>query len=133
MKIASFAVAALLLACALPLHAQTRRDAPEPVCACASPNFKPLNDKARAVADYWAARRKYKIASNIAAAMALFSVATQDGGAMNNAQNTMSNAMAELAVALSKAMSLGGVKATGADVMAVEIILEKDADYTIAP
>ncbi len=140
MKITALSLAFLLSASALPLHAQvvaaptgtpSAPAKPEPSCPCESANFKPLNDKARAVAEYWAARRSYNIAGNIAGTAALFALLTHDGGLMNEAQNSLSKAGRELDAARSKALSLDGIKMTDGDDKTVELKLKKGVDYTL--
>lgn len=139
MKIIALALAVLMSASALPLHAQvvaappgtpSAPVKPEPSCPCDHGNFKPLNDKARAVADYWTARRNYKVAGTIAGTAALFALLARDGGLLNEAQNSLSKASRELDAARSKALSLDGIKVTDGDDKTVELKLKKGVDYT---
>jgi hypothetical protein len=142
MKYTRLALAGLMLASALPLHAQVQRaqagpatpvEKPEPKCVCDQASFKPLTEKARAVAAYWEARREYKSASTVAGIAALYAILAHDGGTMNEAQNTLSNAEQKLYPLRMKAEQLGGIKLTGGDDKTVEIKLEKGVDYTLAP
>jgi hypothetical protein len=140
MKITALALVILLAASTIPLQAQVVAPAPspsaapvkpEPTCPCDNANFKPLNEKARAVAEYWDARRQYKIASSISVTAALFALMARDGGLMNEAQNSLSNADSKLHAARSKAVSLEGIKLTDGDDKTVEIKLKKGVDYTL--
>jgi hypothetical protein len=142
MKKISLALAVLMLASSLPLRAQVvagsrAATVAEPVkeatCPCDQSNFKPLTDKARAVAEYWDARRRYKSASTVAGAVALFAIIARDGNAMNEAQNTLSAASTELHTARDKAVALDGIKVTDGDDKTVELKLQKGVDYTLTP
>jgi len=134
MKKTSLALAVLMLASSLPLRAQVTA-APEvvkaPSCPCDSSNFKPLNDKARAVAEYWDARRRYKSTSAVAGAVALFAIIAGNGGAMNEAQAALSEAEHTLHVARAKAVALDGIKVTDGDDKTVEVKLKEGVDYTL--
>ena len=138
------ALAVLLLAASLPLRAQNAPPTlppaagapvakPQAACPCDDYKFKPLNDKARAVAEYWVARRKYKSTSGVAGVVGLFAILAHHGGALQEAQNALTNAQSELAAARAKAESLGGIKTTGGDDKTVEIKLKKGVDYTLTP
>ncbi|MBI2387434.1 MAG: hypothetical protein HYV14_15705 [Elusimicrobia bacterium] len=139
MKITALAVALLTAASALPLRAQVNAapqpapvEKPKPSCPCDSSNFKPLTDKARAVEAYWDARRSYRSARTIAGTAALFAMFSRNGGLMNEAQNTLSDASSRLFSARAKAEQLGALKVTGDDLDgAIEIKLRKGVDYTL--
>lgn len=139
MKITAFAAAALVLACAFPLRAQVAAapqpapvEKPKPTCPCDSSNFKPLTEKARAVEAYWDARRSYRSARTIAGTAGLFAILTRNGGLMNEAQNTLSEAESKLFAARAKAEQFGALKVTGDDIDGtIEIKLQKGVDYTI--
>ena len=126
-----------MLASSLPAFAQVAAappaapEKPAVTCPCDQSNFKPLNDKARAVAAYWDARRKYKLSSSIAGTVAIFAILARSGGAMNEAQNSLSNARAELDAARSLAVKLDGIKVTDFDDKTVELKLKKGVDYTL--
>jgi hypothetical protein len=139
MKITALSLAFLLSASSFPLHAQVVASPPgtpsapvkpEPSCPCDHGNFKPLNDKARAVAEYWTARRNYNVAGTIGATAALFALLARDGGLLNEAQNSLAKAGRELDAARAKALSLDGIKVTDGDDKTVEIKLKKGVDYT---
>lgn len=142
MKTIALAVAFLAAASALPLRAQvvasptpgTAKPA-EPVkatCPCDSSNFKPLTDKPRAVEAYWDARRSYRSARTVATTAALFAYFSRNGGLMNEAQNTLSDASSKLHAARTKAEQLGALKVTGDDIDGtIEIKLQKGVDYTL--
>lgn len=139
MKTIALAVAFLTVASALPLRAQVNaapQPAPvekvKPTCPCDSSNFKPLTDKARAVEAYWDARRSYRSARTIAGTAGLFAILSRNGGLMNEAQNTLSDASSKLHSARAKAESLGALKVTGDDIDGtIEIKLQKGVDYTL--
>lgn len=139
MKTIALAVALLTVASALPLRAQVvaaPQPAPvekvKPTCPCDSSSFKPLTDKARAVEAYWDARRSYRSARTIAGTAALFAMFSRNGGLMNEAQNTLSDASSKLHVARTKAEILGALKVTGDDIDGtIEIKLQKGVDYTL--
>lgn len=136
MRYLSAALAAFLLFSALPSRAQVEANPeskPEPKCVCSAYNFKPLTEKAKAVAEYWDARREYKSASTVAGLAALFGVLARDGNALNAAQNTLDNAANKLSPLRMKAEQLGGIKLTNGDDKTVEIKLEKGVDYVLTP
>jgi len=139
MKTIALALAFLTVASALPLRAQVvavPQPAPvekvKPTCPCDSSNFKPLTEKARAVEAYWDARRSYRSARTIAGTAALFAYFSRNGGLMNEAQNTLSDASSKLHSARTKAEQLGALKVTGDDIDGtIEIKLQKGVDYTL--
>ncbi len=142
MKYTRLALAALLLSSALPLSAQVQAvpsgpekpvEKPEPKCVCDAYNFKPLTEKAKAVAAYWDARREYKSASTVAGIAALFGVLARDGNALNAAQDTLNKAENKLYPLRMRAEQLGGIKVTNGDDKTVEVKLEKGVDYTLTP
>ncbi len=145
MKYIHVALAGLLLSSALPLRAQVQAEPsgpsgpvkpaekPEPKCVCDQSSFKPLTEKAKAVAAYWEARREYNSASTVAGIATLFGVLARDGGALQAAQNTLDNAANKLYPLRMKAEQLGGIKLTNGDDKTVEIKLEKGVDYTLTP
>lgn len=142
MKYTRLALAGLLLASALPLRAQVVRaqagsstpvEKPEPRCVCDQSSFKPLTEKAKAVAEYWEARRYYKSASTVAGIAVLFAALDprSSGEALNAAQNTLNDAANKLYPLRMKAEQLGGIKLINGDDKTVEIKLEKGVDYTL--
>jgi hypothetical protein len=138
MKTTALLLAGLMLASALPLRAQVASGPvvpakPKATCVCSSPGFKPLNDKAAAVAEYWAARRKYKTASTMIGTFGFFAILARDVRAINDAQNALGSASAELQAARTKAENLDGIKTTNGDDETVEIKLVKGVDYTTTP
>lgn len=142
MNIIRLALVCLLGISVLPVHAQVIAQSagttvapvkPEPECPCDSSNFKPLNDKARAAAEYWDARRKYGVAKTISTTAALFAILARDGGLMNEAQNSLSKASSDLHAARTKAVSLEAIKVSGDDDKTVEILIKKGVDYTLTP
>lgn len=139
MKLIRLALSGLLLASTIPLHAQVVASPsapavkPEVSCPCDSSQFKPLNDKARSVAEYWSARRKYSVARTISTTAVLFALLSNDGGLINEAENSLSKSFAELHAARTKAVRLAGIKVINNDDSAVEILLEKGVDYTLTP
>ena len=142
MKTIALALVVATVFAGVPLHAQVARVAPAeaptlekraPTCPCDKDNFKPLNDKARAVAEYWAARRKYNVTSTIAGTAALFGLLAHDVGVLNDAENTLAKASAELSSARTKAINLDGIKVTDGDDKSVEIKLKIGVDYALTP
>lgn len=138
MKTTALLLAGLMLTSALPLRAQVAAtpqpapvEKPKPSCPCDRSNFKPLTDKARAVEAYWDARRKYNVASTFAGTVALFALIAKDRKTLYEAQEALNAASSELAVARAKALSLKGIKVVDGDDKTVELLLEKDVDYTL--
>jgi len=138
MNITRLVLAFLLTTASLPLRAQVSAspEAASPAkatCPCDDYRFKPLNDKARAVAEYWTARRKYKTTGGVASIFGLFGILARHQGAVQEASNALGEAQGELAVAREKAERLGGIKTTNGDDKTVEVKLIKGVDYTITP
>jgi hypothetical protein len=146
MKTIALLAAAFVAASASPLRAQVRAvpaappavpaapaQPPKVTCPCDDLNFKPLNDKARAVAEYWAARRKHKSASTVSGLFGLFGMIARDPRVLQEAQNALNEADREITAARMKAESLGGIKVPGGDDKVVQILIKKDVDYTLTP
>lgn len=140
MKIASLALAGLMLASAFPLRAQVAAEPagkqapakPAPSCPCDSSNFKPLTEKARAVEAYWDARRKTKIAAVVGGTGVLLSLLFRSQQGLQESTEAYDRARSEMFAAKAKAESLGALKVTGDDLDGtIEIKLEKGVDYTL--
>ncbi len=141
MKMIRLALTGLLLASPLPLLAQSApapadgaavARKPKPSCPCDRYDFKPLNDKASAVAEFWAARRKYRTAKNVIGAFGLFAMMGRDLRTLQEAQNALNEANGDYHAARMKAESLGGVKVTlDGDEETIEILLVAGVDYEL--
>lgn len=129
-------LAASLLAAALPLRAQNA--APKPAapaqpalhCPCDAYGFEPLNDKARAAAEFWDARRDYRVASAVASGFFLLALAVRDLKTLNESDQAYHQAQVAFSVAVDKALRVGAIKRTGPDARHdVEFLIKPGVDY----
>lgn len=144
MKILSLVLVSGLLSATVPARAQVvvapssepvqAPAKPKPSCPCESGQFKPLTDKARAVDEYWKARRKVKISAVISGTGMLLSLIARDGQSLQESVAAHDRARQELFEARRKAEALDALKVTGDDIDGdIEFRLEKGVDYTLAP
>lgn len=140
MRTARLLLAALLTLSALPLGAQVvaapdAKPAPKKAeCPCSTYGYKPLTEKAKAVDEYWKARRKAKVSAVVSGFGLLFGLAGQSPELANGAVNSYGQVRAELDAARAKAVQLKALRVTGDDLEdgAVEFLIEKGVDYEIA-
>jgi hypothetical protein len=132
-RISLLILAAALIASPLGAFAQVAVVAPVPdTCPCSDYHFTPITEKAKAVAAFWDARRKYHFASGLGTMAVLFTAMThQPTQALVDAQNSFAQAQNELLQTRARASALGGLKVQGdggAD-SPVVVTLKKGADY----
>ena len=111
----------LLLAAALfsaPLRSAAQVAAPSPyTCPCTDYRFAPKTEKAKAVAAFWQARRKYQVSGSVGAMAMIF---TEIVGRPTNEFND------------ARAASLGGLTVRGRDEEApVVVTLKEGVDYEL--
>ena len=101
-------------------------------CPCADYRFAPKTDKAKAVAAFWVARRRYKVASGFGSALFLFALGTGDSRALD-VQRSMSLALHELLKARALAVQLEGLKVVGngGPEASVVVSLKQGVDYDL--
>lgn len=106
---------------------------PKPSCPCDRYNFKPLSKKAEAAVTYWTARRRAKSTVTVAGVFVLFAYMTQSGGAVNQAQDSYSDAMRDLSSARETAEAAGAVKVVGEDLKedSIEFLLKEGVDFVL--
>lgn len=105
----------------------------EETCPCSDYRFVAKTEKAKAVAEYWKAKRKVKSATWIGT-FALFGaiLSQRPTQTLNEAQDGLGQAEGEMESARSRAQSLGGLKVTGTgDDVQVTFTLQKGVDYTL--
>lgn len=129
----------LLLLSALALGAAARAEnaaeAPLPnTCPCSSPRFAAKTEKARAVAEYWSARRSYETVNTVNGLALIFGVMAQSPKMIQDVQNanTGLNAREEYLRARARAEDLGGLRVVsrgGKDLVYVQ--LEPGVDYEL--
>ena len=140
MKTARLLLAALLTLSALPLRAQVvaapgAKPAPKKVeCPCSAYGYKPLTDKARAVDEYWKARRKAKISAVVSGFGLLFGMAGRSPELAGGSLDSYNRVRADLDEARARAVELKALRVTGDDLEdgSIEFLIEKGVDYEIA-
>jgi hypothetical protein len=127
------AVAAAAYPTAARAQSAPAHKASEPSCPCAENGFTPKTEKARAVQQYWQARRAYKIAGDLNGTIAIFALMAQDGRTVAAAQQSYDEAGEKMLTARQRAEELGGltVKRGGGtvDTDVVTIKLIPGVDY----
>jgi hypothetical protein len=131
-RIASLALAAGMLAS--PLLAAAQVAAAPDVCPCSDYRFTPKTEKAKAVAAFWDARRKYKLSATVAS-MALFITvaARQPNRALSDSEQAMGQAEDDLLQSRGRAVALHGltVGGDGGPDSPVVVTLVKGVDYAL--
>lgn len=106
---------------------------PKETCPCSDYRFVPVTEKAKAVVEYWDARRAVKSAGVIGT-FALFGamLTGRPTQSLNDAANALGEAKSKMSDARAKAEKLGGLKVegTGEDAFAT-VTLKKGVDYTL--
>lgn len=127
MKIIALVAAMMMMGVVSPAQVMKSRS----TCPCDRDGFKPITPKARAVAEYWRARRKYRTTSTVAGSLAIFGVLAHDQSALREAENAQLEAERELEAARTKATELDGIKVLDPKDKDVEIKLQPGVDYTL--
>ncbi len=128
-----------LLLLSIPLQAGAQASTPPEAskpklsCPCDQAYFKPLTEKGKAAADYWSARRRYKIATGVSGSFLLLGYLFRDLNTMRDADQSFQEAHSALVVARSRAESLGAVIVTDDLDGPIEWKIVEGVDYTTAP
>lgn len=124
-------LAAMLIA---PVAARAQVAKVRATCVCDRGDFKPLTEKARAVEEYWHARRKVKVSEVVSGTGLLFGLLARSPEIVGDASRAHEEALSEMRSARAKAERLGALKVTGDELDGtVEIKLERGVDYSLTP
>lgn len=101
-------------------------------CPCSDGRFQALSPKAKAVAKFWDARRKYRLTANVGGLFLIFSGGQILTPTMREAVEAARQAENDMLRARDEAVKLGGLKVSGTDndaPVTVTLVKGKDADY----
>ncbi|MDE2491115.1 MAG: hypothetical protein KGM24_09720 [Elusimicrobia bacterium] len=118
---------------AAPPPAAAQAAAPKETCPCSDYRFAPKTDKARAVAAYWKAREKYKVAMDVGAfALIAAELAGRPTSTLRDAQDEIGRDESDMLAARDRAAKLGGLTvAGGGEDARVTITLVRGVDYSL--
>ena len=104
----------------------------QPRCPCDEYGFKPLDDKARAVADYWSVRRTYHFTTGLTALLTLLGYGGGDARGAYQAKQSYEETQQKYLAARERAVAFDGIR-FGADDFKdpVEFRLKLGVDYVI--
>jgi hypothetical protein len=123
---------ALVVAAAEGAPAPEAPSAPKPTCPCDDYRFKPLTEKGRAAAEWWDARRRFKISTGVSGVAILFGLAVGHPGSMREASDSYERARSEAWAAKAKAEALGAIRSTGDGPDEALVTLVKGVDYDLS-
>lgn len=123
---------ALVVAASEDATAQEAPSAPKPTCPCDDHRFKPLTEKGRAAAEWWDARRRFKISTGVSGVAILFGLAVGHPGALGEATDSYERARSAAWAAKARAESLGAIRSTGDGPDEAVVTLIRGVDYDLS-